>query len=94
MAHRQTLRVPKNRLKFNLWDSAALNDTMQKAAQIVYNIEAEAEKQDKSIHRLGNSTVPMFLLHEICEHYTIMYNRLLKEQLLITANPPSNNTLH
>lgn len=78
MTKRQTLRIPRNRRKFNLWESDSLNNTMQKAVQIVYNIETEAEKQNESIHLLGNSTIPMFLLHEICEHYTIMYNRLLK----------------
>jgi hypothetical protein len=94
MTSRQTLRVPKNRRKFNLWESDSLNNTMQKAVQIVHNIETEAEKQNESIHLLGNSNVPMFLLHEICEHYTIMYNRLLKAELLITANPSSNDNLH
>ena len=91
---RQTLRIPKNTRKFYLWDSAALGSTMQSTAQIVHNIEKQSSEQDIPIHLLGNTTLPMFLLHEICEHYTIMYNRLLKEQLLITANPPSNNNLH
>ena len=79
MAQRKTLNIPKNPRKFNIWQS---------------NIETEAVKKDVDIHNLGETSIPVYLMYEICEAYNVLYNKLVKEQLLITANPQSNTTLH
>lgn len=94
MAERKTLNIPKNPRKFNIWQSNGLNETLQKTVQILYNIETEAIKKDVDIHNMGDTHIPVHLMYEICEAYNVLYNKLVKEQLLITANPQSNSTLH
>lgn len=94
MATRNTLVIPKNPRKFNIWESNSLNETLQKTTQILYNIEEQAVKNDIDIHNMGDTAVPVHLMYEICEAYSILFNRLVKEQLLITANPQSNNNFH
>jgi hypothetical protein len=94
MANRKTLNIPKNPRKFNIWESDALNETLQKTHQLVYNIEDLSVKNDVDIHVMEDIKIPVHLLYEICEAYNILYSRLLKEQLLVTANLNSNNNLH
>ena len=94
MATRKTIVVPKNPRKFNIWESNGLNETLQKTVQILRNIEELSVKNEVDIHNMGDTSIPVHLMYEICESYSILFNRLLKEQLLITANPKSNNNLH
>ena len=94
MTARKTLNIPKNARKFNLWQSNGLNETLQKTIQILHNIEEESLVNQIDIHRLGETTIPVHLMYEICEAYSVLYNKLLKEQLLITANPQTNNNYH
>ena len=94
MAVRKTLVIPKNPRKFNIWESNGLNETLQKTVQILHNIEEEALKSEVEIHDMGDTAIPVYLMYEICEAYSILFNRLIKEQLLITANPQSNNNFH
>ena len=94
MAQRKTLNIPKNPRKFNIWQSNGLNETLQKTIQILYNIETESLKNEVDVHNMGETSIPVHLMYEICEAYSVLYNRLLKEQLLITANPKTNDNYH
>jgi hypothetical protein len=94
MANRKTLTIPKNPRKFSIWESDALNETLQKTYQLVHNIDKLSADNEVDIHVMEDTNIPVHLLYEICEAYNILYSRLLKEQLLVTANPKSNNNLH
>ncbi len=94
MTKRKILRVPKNPRKFKIWDSDHLNKVAQKAAQIVYNIEQLSEEEGTYIHELPSTQLPTHLVYEVCEAYVAMYQKLLKEQLLITGNPDTHPHLH
>ena len=94
MASRKTLHIPRNPRKFNIWQSNGLNETLQKTVQILYNIEVESLRNEVDIHNMGETTIPVHLMYEICEAYSVLYHKLIKEQLLITANPQSNNNYH
>jgi hypothetical protein len=94
MARRQTLKIPKNPRKFNIWESNGLNEILQNTHQLLANMDTLSIEQDLHIHELGTMNMPIHLLYDICEAYGILYNKLLKEQLLITANPIQNNNYH
>lgn len=91
---RKQLKVPKNPRKYNIWDSDSLNSTAQKAIQLIHNIEEVSQETNTFIHELPPSRMPMELVYEVCEAYISIYNKLLRENLIITANPESNNNLH
>lgn len=94
MAKDKTLRVPKNKRSFNIWESKALNETLQKTTLILNNIDKVAEEEGYDKITLGTSAVPVVLLYEVCEAYNILYEKLLKEQLIKTANPKIDNNIH
>lgn len=94
MAKDKTLRVPKNKRSFNIWESKALNETLQKTTLILNNIDKVVEEEGYDKITLGTSVTPVVLLYEICEAYNILYEKLLKEQLIKTANPKSDNNVH
>lgn len=94
MAKDKTLTIPKNKNKLKLWQSAHLNQTMQTAVELLASVQTVSDSADTSPEKIGVVGVPAYLLYEICEGYIIMYEKLLKEQLLITANPKSNPVIH
>lgn len=89
-----TLRIPKNPRKYNLWKSTQLNSTMNKCMEILANFNKIAETNEVYPSDLDNLNIPATVVYEICEGYVVMYEKLLKEQLLITANPQTNLNIH
>jgi hypothetical protein len=94
LINKKTLKVPKNPRKYNVWDSSYLNSMTEKCAQIVANIDSMADKEGLYPNELGSIEFPVELIYEVCESYVIMYEKLLKENLLITANPQTNPNIH
>ena len=94
MINKKTLKIPKNPRKYNVWDSSYLNSMTEKCAQIVANIDKIAEDEGVYPNELGSIDMPVDLIYEVCESYVIMYEKLLKEHLLITANPQENPNIH
>lgn len=85
----------KNRKRaFRIWDSAVLYDLMVKSAQIKQNIEKISKIHNKELPDLGTTDVPVELLYEICTGYQAMYEKLLKEHLLVSANPKQHPLIH
>lgn len=91
---RSTLRIPKNPRKHNLWESSQLNTTMNKCVQLLANFNKMAEENSVYPSDLDTLNLPASLVYEICEGYVVMYEKLLKEQLLITANPKQHPLIH
>ena len=94
MSKKGTLKIPKNPRKYNIWDSSQLSSTMEKCSQILANFEEVRKLRDVYPSDMDNVSVPAELLYEITESYVTMYDKLLKEQLLITGNPQSNYNIH
>lgn len=85
----------KNRKRaFRIWDSSFLYDIMVKSAQIKQNIETISIKTNKELPELGSTDVPVELLYELCVGYQQMYDKLLKEHLLVSANPKQHPLIH
>lgn len=91
---RITLRIPKNPRKYNIWESDQLNSTMEKCAQLLSNFNKVAEETGTYPSDIDTLSIPAHLVYEICESYVVMYEKLLKEQLLITGNPVANLNIH
>ena len=91
---RRQLIVPRNPRKINLWESASASSTVEKATQILHNIERISLEMEMLPNELPNSSIPVTLLQELCENYLFLYSKCLKEQLLITGNPESNDKIH
>lgn len=88
------LRIPKNPRKYNIWESTALASTMEKCMQITANFHQAIKEDDVYPSDMDNVNIPASLMFEICESYVVMYEKLLKEQLLITGNPEANHNIH
>lgn len=86
--------VPKNPRKANIWESESVFKTVEKATKILDNIEVLVEDTNKLPHEMAPVEVPVILLQELCENYLFLYNKLLKENLLIMGNPKSNPNIH
>lgn len=91
---RITLNIPKNPRKYNIWESGQLGSTMEKCAQILANFDKAIQEDEVYPSDMSNIGVPASLLFEIAESYVQMYEKLLKEQLIITGNPVANNNIH
>lgn len=91
---RKTVIVPKNPRKANVWESSSVFSTVEKASQILYNIQNISEVTGDLPNEMPDTEVPVILLQELCENYLFMYQKLLKEQLLITANLSTNPNIH
>lgn len=94
MIKRKSLTVPKNPRKCNIWDSAFYNELLNNTVQITHNIDKVSKETNIPISSMKPLLLPAHLVYEICEGYTQMYNKLLKEQLLVTANLKSNPIIH
>lgn len=85
----------KNRKRaFRIWDSAFLYEIMVNTAQIKQNIERIAELKNQELSELGAQEVPLELLYEICVGYQQVYDKLLKEHLIVTANLKQHPLIH
>lgn len=94
MTKEKTLKLPKNKRSMPIWQSDALHDTLQKTTQMLYNMDEVAKAEGLDRIQMGVAPVPVALLYEICEGYNILYDKLLKEQLIKAANPQTNQNIH
>jgi len=72
--------------KFKVWDSAILNDVLEKSVQIVYNIDTLTTTEEKDIMDYPPTTIPVHLLYNLCTCYNAMYDKLLEEGLVTSAS--------
>jgi len=77
-------KTRRNRRAFKLWDSAYLYEAMQEAVNIRSNIDKAAEVEMPPEGAIA--AIPISLLYHLADAYIDAYDRLLKEELIKTAN--------
>ncbi len=78
-----------------LWDSTAAALGLKHALQIKENIEELCYENKTIPSELPESLLSTDLLYNLVSCYTIMYSRILDDDLLKTANPKTNfNSSH
>lgn len=81
----------KSSRKFRFWDNNALFQVFEQVIQIKGLIEAKCDEQNGP-ESLPMSVIPTDVLYDIAACYEAMYEKLLKEELLVAGYPKSTNT--
>jgi hypothetical protein len=79
---------------FKIWDSQILNTAMVHAAEILEQLERDADIQQIDPMELAPTLIPTPVLYLLADSYLHSYKALLKESLLNTGNPTSNPNIH
>lgn len=80
-----------NQRKLRIWDAKALYTLLGTCIEFRTTIEEMMAESDGS---LPPSVVPTDMLYNIVAAYEVMYDLLLKEQLIKTGNPKPTTTIH
>lgn len=84
----------KSRRKFRFWDNHFLFQTLQQALQVKDKVEEKCEEQQINPQDLPMSLVPTQVLYNIACCYEAMYEKLMKEELLVAGYPKSTKSYH
>lgn len=79
---------------FKIWDSQILNTAMVHSAEILEQIEANADTLGIDPMELPPTQIPTPVLYLLADSYLHAYKALLKESLLNTGNHTSNPNIH
>ena len=79
-----------NQRKLRIWDAKALYTVLSRA--IEFRTTIEEMMSDNGM--LPPSLVPTDELYNLVAAYEVMYDLLLKEQLIKTGNPKPTTTIH
>lgn len=84
-----------NPRKLRIWDSTAINDTYVTMLQIQEKInEILKTNENVSLEDLPASMIQTRELYMISLCYEVMFDMLVKEQLIKSGNPRPNTTVH
>lgn len=70
----------------SLRDTGYMYQAMQHAAQIKHDLEKIAVDNNKTLHEIGSTSVPSYLLWFLVDTYLDSYKMLLKENLIKSGN--------
>lgn len=84
----------KSRRKFRFWDNHFLFQTLQQTTQVKEKVEAKCQAEQISPEELPMSLVPTHILYNIVCCYEALYEKLLKEELLVAGYPKSTKSYH
>ncbi len=86
-----------NPKRFRIWDSSLIADNYSTLVQMQYQIETliAGNKEDIGPEDLPPSMVPTEVLYSVALCYEMMYDMLVKAELVDTGNAkPNNATIH
>ena len=79
---------------FRVWESSQLYEIMVKSSQIQHNIETLSSAKQLEISDLGTTDIPISTLYNLCLGYTAIYEKLVKKELIATANLNQHPLIH
>lgn len=80
--------------KFRIWDSIQIHETVKNSIEFRTKIEQICLDNNKSVDELPDSLVPTNILYMLVASNEAMYNKLLEQELIKTANPKYNLNIH
>lgn len=84
----------KNPRAFRIWESDILNQTMVLAMEIQARIEETSKKDGLPLEEMNPSMMSSHSLYVLTDSYLALYNALMREGLIRTANLTNHPQIH